>query len=205
VTGLPAQEVNRTMTDITPTSELEAVARAICAARSISPDSLYQHNFEGDYPTDDRREYVDAFTGEPRVMLFHFAWRHSVPAAQAALDALRPYREAEIKAAVEQQGIPPAIVEQVLTMGRAEWGATVEQVSEQHIENFTKTLRLTRERFNLDDVPVALHGLYLEGTETILCHTGTSPNSGANAQALTGAWNRLHGICAAIRNREPGA
>lgn len=80
-------------------------------------------------------------------------------------------------------------------MGRVEWGSTAEQTSERHVADFAKTLRLTREYFNLEDVPVSLHGLYLEGTETVLCHTGTSPNSGMNARALAGAWNWLVEQC----------
>ena len=92
--------------------------------------------------------------------------------------------------------IPDQIAEQVLSMGRVEWGATKEQMAQQHSDDFAETLRLTREHFNLEDVPVRLHGLYLEGTETVLCHTGTSPNSPGNAQALAGAWNWLHAKCA---------
>lgn len=92
--------------------------------------------------------------------------------------------------------IPEEIAEQVLSMGRVEWGATREQTSQQHIEDFAETLRLTRKHFNLEDVPIRLHGLYLEGTETVLCHTGTSPNSPSNAMALAGVWNWLHGRCA---------
>jgi hypothetical protein len=68
---------------------VEAVARGICQSKDLNPDCLYQHNFEGDWPTDDRREYADPFTGEPRVQLFHYAWRHSTAAAQAALAAIK--------------------------------------------------------------------------------------------------------------------
>ena len=64
---------------------VEEVARAICRSKGLSPDCLYQHNFEGDYPEDDRQEYLDAFTGEKRVMLFHRSWRHSEKAARAVL------------------------------------------------------------------------------------------------------------------------
>jgi len=96
------------------------------------------------------------------------------------------------------EAIPSDIVEQVLRMGRAEWGATEELTSEGHLANLETTLRLTREHFNYADIPVKMHGLYLDGTETVLCHTGTSPNSPMNAQALTGAWNWLHDQCTAI-------
>jgi hypothetical protein len=93
---------------------------------------------------------------------------------------------------VALEEIPSHIAEQVLSMGRAEWGATSEKTSTEHLADLENTLRLTREKFNLEDIPVQMHGLYLEGAETVLCHTGTSPNSGANAQALVGAWNWLY-------------
>jgi len=67
---------------------VERVARAICASKDINPDCLYQHNFEGDWPEDDRREYRDSFTGEMRTMLFHKSWRHSEKAALAAIAAM---------------------------------------------------------------------------------------------------------------------
>jgi hypothetical protein len=100
------------------------------------------------------------------------------------------------KASSPSVSIPSAIAEQVLSMGRAEWAATAELTETGHLEHLAESLRLTREHFNFEDVPVRMHGLYLDGTETVLCHTGTSPNSGANAQALAGAWNWLHDQCA---------
>lgn len=99
--------------------------------------------------------------------------------------------------------IPSAIAEQVLSMGRVEWGATAEFDQAGHLEHLAESLRLTRENFNYEDVPVPMHGLYLEGTGTVLCHTGTSPNSSANAQALTGAWNWLYEQCAAQTSPTP--
>jgi len=68
---------------------VEAVARAICSERGFSPNTLYQHNFEGDWPEDDRREYRDPFTDEPRVMLFHRAWRRYEKAAGAVIPIVR--------------------------------------------------------------------------------------------------------------------
>lgn len=73
--------------------EVERVARAIHTTKGLNPDCLYQHNFEGDWPEDERREYEDPFTGEPRVQLFHRAWRRSVAAAIAAIAAMRPTDE----------------------------------------------------------------------------------------------------------------
>lgn len=104
----------------------------------------------------------------------------------------------ELKAA-----IPADIAEQVLSMGKVEWGATAALDHAGHIEHLAGSLRMTREHFNFDDVPIQMHGLYLEGGETVLCHTGTSPNSGPNAQALAGAWNWLHDQCAALKGPRP--
>ena len=67
---------------------IEAVARAICLSKGLSPDTLYQHNFEDEYPEDARREYRDPFTHKLRVQLFHKSWRHLAKAAEAAIDAL---------------------------------------------------------------------------------------------------------------------
>lgn len=114
------------------------------------------------------------------------------PGSDQLAERLDPRLARPTDATAAMEAIPADVAEQVLAMGRAEWGATAEQTSEAHLADFANTLRLTREHFNFEDVPVKLHGLYLEGTGTVLCHTGTSPNSGANAQALTGAWNWLH-------------
>lgn len=86
--------------------------------------------------------------------------------------------------------IPRDIAEAVASIGEAEWGATRAQDDAAHVADFGNSLRLTREHFGTDG-PQQLHGLYLKGTETVLCHTGTSPNSAVHAQALTGAWNWL--------------
>ena len=76
----------------------EKLARALCSSKDINPDCLYQHNFEGDWPTDERQEYSDTFTAEPRVMLFHRAWRHYAKMA----DALIPIIDALVAAERER-------------------------------------------------------------------------------------------------------
>jgi hypothetical protein len=121
----------------------------------------------------------------------------------AVRDLLARHRQASVPVQGEPVAIPPDIAEQVLRMGRAEWGATEELTSEGHLAHLETSLRLTREHFNYSDIPVKMHGLYLEGTETILCHTGTSPNSPINAQALTGAWNWLHDQCQGVSTHAP--
>lgn len=111
--------------------------------------------------------------------------RHRIASTDGLVEALRAV------------SIPRDIADQVLSMGRAEWGATASLDQAGHLAHLAESLRLTREHFNFEDTPVPMHGLYLDG-ETVLCHTGTSPNSGANAQALTGAWNWLYDQCAAL-------
>ena len=93
--------------------------------------------------------------------------------------------------------LPKNLQEQILSMGRVEWGATAALVEDEHIEHLRESLKSTREHFNFEDTPVRMHGVYLEGTETVLCHTGTSPNSPTNAQILAGIWNWLVDICEA--------
>ncbi len=72
-------------------SQLERVARAIHGAKmpSHNPDCLYEHHEWDKWPVDDRREYADPFTGQPRVQLFHKAWRHYEEAARAAIAAMQ--------------------------------------------------------------------------------------------------------------------
>lgn len=79
-----------TRADAAPTpnaDEVEAVARAISAARGLTPDSLYAHHEWEDWPVDKRDEYV-GLDGEVRVNLMHYAWRHHTDTAQAAIAAL---------------------------------------------------------------------------------------------------------------------
>lgn len=40
-------------------------------------------------------------------------------------------------------------------------------------------------------VGVDLHGVYLAGSETVVCHTGNGPHSAANARLITFALNNL--------------
>lgn len=92
--------------------------------------------------------------------------------------------------------IPQEIVDTVLKIGRAEWGSVSARSAEEHGKHVEQSVRMTAENFGQTE-PQAMHGLYIEGTETVICHTGTSPNSPINARALTGAWNALHDQCKA--------
>lgn len=92
-------------------------------------------------------------------------------------------------------GIPQNIWERIAAVGEVEWGATKEQTNESHVSDFKDSLQNTTDTFRLPSLN-ELHGLYLLGTDTVLCHTGTSPNSSAHARILCGLWNWL------LRNRE---
>lgn len=97
-------------------------------------------------------------------------------------------------AAKPGQGWRPEIPEDLASLlrelGRAEWGQTHAHDAEGHGKHVAESVRMTTEHFGQDG-PQHMHGLYLEGTETVICHTGTSPNSPQVARVLTGAWNYL--------------
>lgn len=80
-----------------PPSEgmIEAMARALCHARGLNPDTLYQHHEWEDWPVDERQEHTDPFTREQHVTLMHRGWRKRVPDATAALTALVKYLEGQ--------------------------------------------------------------------------------------------------------------
>jgi hypothetical protein len=46
---------------------------------------------------------------------------------------------------------------------------------------------------NLDTstIPDDLKRRMIAGTETVVCHTGTSPNSAAHAKIIAGLWNSV--------------
>jgi uncharacterized protein (DUF1786 family) len=86
--------------------------------------------------------------------------------------------------------IPADLAELILRLGKVEWGQTEAHDAEGHAAHIAESVRITAEHFGQEG-PQHMHGLYLEGTETVACHTGTSPNSPQVARALAGAWNRL--------------
>jgi len=52
-----------------------------------------------------------------------------------------------------------------------------------------------RDSLNWDTaVTTDLHGVYLAGTETVVCHTGNGPHSEANARLITFALNNLRAM-----------
>lgn len=86
--------------------------------------------------------------------------------------------------------IPTDIAEHVLSLGRVEWGQTPAHDAEGHGAHVVNSVRLTAEHFEQTG-DQHMHGLWLAGTETVLCHTGTSPNAPKTTQALVGVWNWL--------------
>ncbi|WP_294277636.1 hypothetical protein [uncultured Sphingomonas sp.] len=86
--------------------------------------------------------------------------------------------------------LPTDIAERLLATGHVEWGQTPALDPEAHGAHVTASCRLTDEYFGQQG-DQHMHGLYPVGTNTVLCHTGTSPNSPLNARALAGAWNWL--------------
>lgn len=92
--------------------------------------------------------------------------------------------------------LPADIVAALISIGRSDWAATAAKSDEEHTKGFANSLRLTREHFNTEGEQ-ELHGVYVKNSGTVICHTGTSPNSAIHAQILTGAWNWMLGIATA--------
>lgn len=114
----------------------------------------------------------------------------SVDQVEAGLYCLRA-----LPAAPSVSPIPSDIAAAVLALGKVEWGATAPQTDAEHVAGFENSLRLTREHFGTEG-PQRLDGVYVAGSDIVLCHTGTSPNSPIHARSLTGAWNWLHDAAA---------
>jgi hypothetical protein len=98
--------------------------------------------------------------------------------------------------------LPADIAEHVLSLGRVEWGQTPAHDAEGHGQHVATSVRLTAEHFGQEG-DQHMHGLWLAGTETVLCHTGTSPNAPKTTQALVGAWNWLVDQASAATSSDP--
>tara|TARA_R110000764_G_C10926200_1_gene374463 strand:+ start:600 stop:923 length:324 start_codon:yes stop_codon:yes gene_type:complete len=75
-----------------------------------------------------------------------------------------------------------------LAIGPVEWGSTGELSISKHLEHTKASIKNTAENFGQTGKQ-SMHGLYVEGSKTVLCHTGTSPNSPTHARILTALWN----------------
>lgn len=106
---------------------------------------------------------------------------------------------AALKAEVERlreeitllKSLPDDIAETVLKLGPVEWGQTDPKDAGGHGESVKNSVELTAAHFHQEGLQ-PMNGLYLVGEDTVVCHTGTSPNSAQVARALTGAWNLMH-------------
>lgn len=89
--------------------------------------------------------------------------------------------------------VPEELEARIRAAGRVDWGQVGPYPDIKHVSQFCDTLMLTREHFDELEGDLELSGLYLTGTEVVLCHTGVSPNSPLHARILTGLWNALLG------------
>lgn len=108
----------------------------------------------------------------------------------AAIDARCASQAAQPAEADGVEAIPADIAEHVRKIGRVEWGQTPAHDAEGHGRHVADSVRMTAAHFGQTE-DQHMHGLWLEGTETVLCHTGTSPNAPMTTRALVGAWNWL--------------
>ena len=107
-------------------------------------------------------------------------WNTRTPdPAQIRADALR-----------EAFQFPENVIDLVKRIGRAEWGTTEPKTAEDHGADMVNTVKKTAAHFGQIDQQ-AMHGLYIDGTNIVICHAGVSPNSPEIARVLTGMWNML--------------
>lgn len=99
--------------------------------------------------------------------------------------------EPNIRSIAFTMELPQDLEALLLKSGPVEWGHTGAKPDDEHLSQFAETLRLTREHFSTEG-NADLQGLYLDGSEVVLAHTGTSPNSAGHARILAGLWNALH-------------
>ena len=90
--------------------------------------------------------------------------------------------------------LPDDIRETLLAIGKVEWGRTNIFTTEEHLAHLRETMETTARTHSQAADRTEMHGLYLQDGETVLCHTGTSPNSGQHARILVAAWNNLVAI-----------
>jgi hypothetical protein len=115
---------------------------------------------------------------------------NALPALLDEVEGLRAERDALLNS------IPIDLAKHVASLGPAEWGATAAMSADEHGKHVVQSVKITAERFGQTE-DQQMHGLCLEGTDTVLCHTGTSPNSPQTSRALAGAWNKLVELCIA--------
>ena len=121
-------------------------------------------------------------SGNPHL---HYSAQHVKAAFLAGAASLPPATDPAMMT------LPPEIADHILKIGRVEWGQTHAHDADGHGAHIARSVRLTAEAFEQEG-DQHMHGLWLEGTETVVAHTGTSPNAPATTQALVGMWNWFH-------------
>lgn len=80
--------------------------------------------------------------------------------------------------------------EAAIKIGHVEWGTTHELSADGHAGHVKSSVEATAKHFKQEG-PQKMHGLYAKGTNTVISHTGTSPNSPTHARILTALWNKF--------------
>jgi hypothetical protein len=88
-----------------------------------------------------------------------------------------------------------------LAIGHVEWGTTHALDADGHADHVRNSVEITSETFGQTGHQ-EMHGLYVKGGETVIGHTGTSPNSPTHARILTALWNGFVDEAATAR-KEP--
>ena len=73
--------------------------------------------------------------------------------------------------------------------GEAEWGVVLGKPDVDHVIDFISTLKTTRKAFPEIPEMSRMNGMYKKGSDVVLAHTGTSPNSPIRASLLSILWN----------------
>jgi hypothetical protein len=89
-----------------------------------------------------------------------------------------------------------------LAIGHVEWGSTHDLDAKGHAGHVERSVEITAQTFDQTG-PQKMHGLYVKGSETVIGHTGTSPNSPTHARILTALWNKF--VDEALSSKEPKA
>lgn len=93
------------------------------------------------------------------------------------------------------------LLEAAKALGGVEWVGTEAKSDDAHLDDFREILAMTRTKHSIGEGPREMHGVYLKGTGTVVCHTGTSPNSASHARIIVGLLNY---VVSALKEPEAG-
>jgi hypothetical protein len=96
---------------------------------------------------------------------------------------------AERAVRAEELAIPKELEDLLMTLGKVEWGATAALDAEGHAQHIAKSVTNSAKHFEQEG-PQPMHGLYLDGTEIVVCHTG----GGVMAAILSRAHNIVQAL-----------